>query len=113
MPETLMPEDVVAAAATVETALRQVVGRDWSVQAGPLEWDVERTITHMIGATAKYTLYLASRHTDLLEQTQLPCAGLGRPLGRGPAEQALVNRGEEGGAPGRRLEAVPGALGGA
>jgi hypothetical protein len=26
-----------------------------------LEWDVEQTITHMIGATAKYTLYLASR----------------------------------------------------
>jgi hypothetical protein len=60
-PETLMPQDVVAAAATAEAALRPVVGRDWSVQAGPLEWDVERTITHMIGATAKYTLYLASR----------------------------------------------------
>src|SRR6202050_755186 len=61
MPEALMAEDVVAAAATVEAALRPVAGRDWSVRAGPLEWDVEQTISHMIGATAKYTLYLASR----------------------------------------------------
>jgi hypothetical protein len=55
------PDDVVAAAATAEAALRPVIGRDWSVRAGPLEWDVERTITHMVGAAAKYTLYLASR----------------------------------------------------
>jgi hypothetical protein len=57
----LTPDDVIAAAATAEAALRPVVGRDWSVRAGPLEWDVERTITHMVGALAKYTLYLASR----------------------------------------------------
>jgi hypothetical protein len=61
MPELLVPDDVVAAAATAEAALRPVVGRDWSVRAGPLDWDVERTITHMIAAPAKYTLYLASR----------------------------------------------------
>jgi hypothetical protein len=61
MLEMLMPDDVVAAAAVVEAALRPVAGRDWSVRAGPLDWDVEQTITHMIGAPAKYTLYLASR----------------------------------------------------
>ncbi len=61
MPEALTPDDVIAAAATAEAALRPVAGRDWSVRAGPLDWDVERTITHMIGAPAKYTLYLASR----------------------------------------------------
>jgi len=61
MPQTLAPDDVVAAATVVEAALRPVTGRDWSVQAGPLEWDVERTITHMLAATAKYSLYLASR----------------------------------------------------
>src|SRR5580658_7357089 len=61
MPQTLTPADVIAAAAIVEAALRPVVARDWSVRAGPLEWDVEQTITHMISATAKYTLYLASR----------------------------------------------------
>jgi hypothetical protein len=58
---TLRPDDVIAAAATAQAALRPVAGRDWSVRAGPLEWDVEQTITHMIGATAKYVLYLASR----------------------------------------------------
>ena len=52
-PRVLTPDDAVAAAVTVESALRPVAGRDWSVQAGPLEWDVEQAITHMPGATAK------------------------------------------------------------
>jgi len=72
----LMPDDVVAAAAAAQAALRPVAGRDWSVRAGPLDWDVERTITHMIGATAKYTLYLASRceHFIGLSVTRWPDA---------------------------------------
>jgi hypothetical protein len=76
MPESLMPADVVTAAAVVEAALRPVVGRDWSVRAGPLDWNVERTITHMIGAPAKYTLYLASRceHFIGLSVTRWPDA---------------------------------------
>jgi hypothetical protein len=76
MPGMLMPEDAVAAAAMAEAALRPVAGRDWSVRAGPLDWDVERTITHMIGATAKYTLYLASRceHFIGLSVTRWPDA---------------------------------------
>jgi hypothetical protein len=76
MPEILMPDDVVAAAATTEAALRPVAHRDWSVRAGPLDWNVERTITHMIGATAKYTLYLASRceHFIGLSVTRWPDA---------------------------------------
>ena len=52
---------MIAAAEAAEAALRPIADRDWSVRAGPLDWDVERTITHMIGAPAKYTLYLASR----------------------------------------------------
>lgn len=76
MPETLIPDDVVAAAAAAEAALRPVAGRDWSVRAGPLDWDVEQTITHMMGATAKYTLYLASRceHFIGLSVTRWPDA---------------------------------------
>ncbi len=72
----LMPDDIVAAAAAAEAALRPVAGRDWSVRAGPLDWDVEQTITHMIGATAKYTLYLASRceHFIGLSVTRWPGA---------------------------------------
>jgi hypothetical protein len=61
MPRVLVPEDVIAAATAAENALLPIVGRDWSVKAGTLDWDVERTTTHMIGAAAKYTLYLASR----------------------------------------------------
>jgi hypothetical protein len=76
MPETLVPDDVVAAAATARVALWPAAGRDWSVRAGPLEWDVEQTITHMIAATAKYTLYLASRceHFIALSVTRWPDA---------------------------------------
>ena len=72
----LMPDDVVASAATAEAALRPVAGRDWSARAGPLDWDVEQTITHMIAATAKYTLYLASRceHFIGLSVTRWPDA---------------------------------------
>jgi uncharacterized protein (TIGR03083 family) len=76
MPQTLTPDDLVAAAATAEAALRPLAARDWSVRAGPLDWDVEQTITHMIGATAKYTLYLASRceHFIGLSVTRWPDA---------------------------------------
>ena len=76
MPETLVPDDVVAAAAAAGAALGPVTGCDWSVRAGPLEWDVEQTITHMIAATAKYTLYLASRceHFIGLSVTRWPDA---------------------------------------
>lgn len=52
---------MITAAAVVQDALRPVVERDWAVKAGTLDWNVERTITHMIGAAGKYTLYLASR----------------------------------------------------
>ena len=61
MVDTLRPADAIAAARTAEAALRPVIDRDWSVRAGPLEWNVEQTITHMIAAAAKYTLYLASQ----------------------------------------------------
>jgi hypothetical protein len=72
----LTPDDVVVAAAAAGAALRPVAGRDWSVRAGTLDWDVELTITHMIGATAKYTLYLASRceHFIALSVTRWPDA---------------------------------------
>lgn len=71
-----MPDDVIAAAMAAEAALRPLAGRDWSVRAGPLEWDVEQTVTHMLAATAKYTLYLASRceHFIGLSVTRWPDA---------------------------------------
>ena len=76
MPETLTPQDVVAAATAAAEALRPAAGRDWSVRAGTLDWDVGRTVTHMAGAAAKYTLYLASRceHFIALSVTRWPDA---------------------------------------
>ena len=58
---TVTASDVDAAIACIMSGLLPLTDRDWSVRAGPLDWNVERTISHMIGAPAKYTLYLASR----------------------------------------------------
>jgi hypothetical protein len=72
----LTPDDVITAAMTAEAALRPLVSSDWSVRAGPLEWDVEQTITHMIGGPAKYTLYVASQseHFIALSMARWPDA---------------------------------------
>jgi hypothetical protein len=59
------PDDVVRAAAVVTAALAPAVGRDWSVRAGRLDWDVDFTITHML-APAKHALYLAARSTRFI-----------------------------------------------
>jgi len=62
-PVTIRPESVMAAAAAVIAALRPGIDADWSVKAGDLEWSVDRTISHMTGAPAKYAFYLSSRST--------------------------------------------------
>jgi hypothetical protein len=61
MPNLLTPDDLLEVSGVVEQALRPITELDWTVQAGPLDWDVQRTMTHMIGAVGKYALYLASR----------------------------------------------------
>lgn len=60
------PADVVDAADFVVRALTPAVGRDWSVRAGRLEWDVDHTLAHATGAVAKYALYLASRSSRFI-----------------------------------------------
>jgi hypothetical protein len=76
VPEILTPDDVVTAATAAEAVLRPAAGRDWPARAGTLDWDIGRTVTHMVGATAKYTLYLASRceHFIGLSVTRWPDA---------------------------------------
>jgi hypothetical protein len=76
MPGPLTPDDVVAAATAAAAALRPAADLDWSVRAGTLDWDIGRTVTHMVGGTAKYTLYLASRceHFIGLSVTRWPDA---------------------------------------
>lgn len=58
MPNVARTTDFVA------NALEPTIGRDWSVPAGQLEWNVEFTIEHIAAALSKYTLYLASRSTE-------------------------------------------------
>ena len=65
----ITPEHVLESAEIVADSLAVHVARDWSVRAGPLEWDVERTITHMVAAPAKYTLYLASASPQFIAVT--------------------------------------------
>jgi hypothetical protein len=55
------PEHVLHAASLAASALRPHVGADWSVRAGGLEWSVETTVVHVLGALTKESLYLASR----------------------------------------------------
>lgn len=63
------PNHVVEVADVVVQSLSPFVEADWSVRAGSLEWSVERTISHMIGAPAKYTLYLASQSPRFIALT--------------------------------------------
>ena len=60
---TIRPESVQAAAAAVVAALQPGIDADWSVKAGDLDWSVDRTISHMTGASARYAFYLSSRST--------------------------------------------------
>ena len=61
----VVPEDVVWAADVVTRALRPGIGRDWSVRAGRLSWDVWFTVTHMTALT-KYVVYHASRSSRFI-----------------------------------------------
>lgn len=62
----MRPDDVVHAAELAAAALTPNEPADWSVRAGDLEWDVEATVVHIIGALTKETLYLASRSTRFI-----------------------------------------------
>ena len=61
-----MNPDVVRTTEFVATALESSIGRDWSVRAGQLEWNVDFTIEHIAAALSKYTLYLASRSREFI-----------------------------------------------
>jgi hypothetical protein len=65
----ITPAHVLEAADIDADSLAVHVARDWSVPAGPLEWDVGRPVTHMVAAPAKYTLYLASRSQEFIALT--------------------------------------------
>jgi hypothetical protein len=60
------PDDALRAAAVAASALDPHVDTDWSVRAGGLDWSVETTVVHLLGALTKETLYLASRSTRFI-----------------------------------------------
>ena len=62
----MQPGHVVRAAERAAAALEPHLGADWSAPAGDLDWDVEATVAHMLGALTKETLYLASRSTRFI-----------------------------------------------
>jgi hypothetical protein len=64
--ERVRPEHLLHAAELADAALAPHERSDWSVPAGDLDWDVETTIVHIIGALTKETLYLASRSTRFI-----------------------------------------------
>jgi uncharacterized protein (TIGR03083 family) len=53
------PDDLLEAAAASRQALTPLIERDWSVQAGDLDWDVRRTIAHVCDALGWYAAHLA------------------------------------------------------
>lgn len=64
--DRVRPEHLVRGAELAADALEPHEGADWSARAGELEWDVETTVAHVVGALAKSTLYLASRSTRFI-----------------------------------------------
>ena len=60
------PDHVVRAAELATAALAPYEQADWSATAGDLDWDVETTVVHLVGALTKETLYLASRSTRFI-----------------------------------------------
>ena len=55
----LTADDILEAAAASHQALEPFVARDWSVQAGDLDWDVRRTVAHVCDAAEWYAAHLA------------------------------------------------------
>jgi hypothetical protein len=60
MIDTVGPEDVRAAAAACRGALGDLVDRDWSVNAGELEWSCRQTLEHIPNAQIFYASQLAT-----------------------------------------------------
>src|SRR5438067_13449831 len=60
------PDHLLEAASVAASALQAHVDRDWTVRAGELEWSVESTVAHFIGALVKESVYLASRSTRFI-----------------------------------------------
>jgi uncharacterized protein (TIGR03083 family) len=61
---TMGPDDVDLAAAAVTTALRPVVGHDWRLPAGLLDWSCRDTAVHVAHDLTAYAGQVAARPAD-------------------------------------------------
>jgi hypothetical protein len=57
----LVPDDIHAAVACCRETVLPALDRDWSVAAGPLDWDCRATLDHIGDALASYVRQLATR----------------------------------------------------
>jgi len=62
----LEPRHVLEAARVSQETLRPAADRDWSTQAGDLDWDCRRTLDHIVDAPMFYATNLAMRSTQRL-----------------------------------------------
>lgn len=68
------PDDVRTAARFSYELLDGLSDRDWSVPAGPLEWDCRTTAAHIADALGFYAAHLGARATDWLKFDVVPHA---------------------------------------
>jgi hypothetical protein len=62
----LEPDDVVAAANHVVSALAPAVDADWRMPAHAVDWDVRTTLLHVVASVTYYAAHLAAQSTARL-----------------------------------------------
>ncbi len=76
---TMLPNDLLTAAAVSRAALEPALDRDWRVRAGDLEWSCLVTLNHILDALNFYSGLLATRSPELretgaIDTTDIPLA---------------------------------------
>lgn len=63
----MRPDDLRESCDLALQQLRPLVGHDWDVRAGDLEWSCRRTLDHIIDTMLLYSGYLATRATGRMQ----------------------------------------------
>src|SRR4051794_5719382 len=73
---TMLPSDLLTAAAVSRATLEPALDLDWQVRAGDLEWSCRQTLDHMLEALLFYAGMLATRSPELRETGGISTAGI-------------------------------------
>lgn len=88
------PNDLLTAADWCRATLAPAIERDWSVNAGDMDWSCQRTLDHMTDSLLFYALHLATRATT--RQTPLrngdPAASVPELVTAVPAAATILTR---------------------